>query len=76
MMMNHNAWNRAELVRSAGVAAVRRMPVQERSADTVEQILAAASALLGGMAARRDHDQPDRPGSGHLGRRVVPLLPG
>ena len=33
----------------APVAAVRRRPVQERSAGTVEQILAAASTLLGRM---------------------------
>src|ERR1039458_9859155 len=34
----------------APAAAVRRRSVQERSADTVQQILAAASKLLGGMA--------------------------
>ncbi len=32
-------------------AAVRRTPLQERSADTVDQILAAASGLLGRMPA-------------------------
>jgi AcrR family transcriptional regulator len=49
MSTNHKAVD----LRGAGeapAAAVRRRPVQERSADTVEQILAAASKLLGGMA--------------------------
>ncbi|MGD0580053.1 MAG: TetR/AcrR family transcriptional regulator [Bryobacteraceae bacterium] len=47
-MKNHNAVE----PRGAGQApavAVRRTPVQERSADTVAQILAAASTLLGRM---------------------------
>src|SRR5208283_4009784 len=35
----------------SAAAAVRRTPLQERSADTVEQILAAASGLLGRMPA-------------------------
>jgi AcrR family transcriptional regulator len=49
MMMNHNAVE-SRGAGEAPAAAVRRRPVQERSADTVEQILAAASKLLGGMA--------------------------
>jgi AcrR family transcriptional regulator len=47
-LKNHNAVE----PRGAGQApavAVRRTPVQERSADTVAQILAAASTLLGRM---------------------------
>jgi AcrR family transcriptional regulator len=49
MMTNHNAVD-SRGAGEAPAAAVRRRPVQERSADTVQQILAAASKLLGGMA--------------------------